>query len=118
MVSANFARLLQQLGSLYLSPGFCTLVCVMLFATPVALAAPVRIYESNSPFPVEEETKSSSPAGATEGHYRQRVRSVGATIQPVLRTSCEVSSGDARTRAPNGSSEHAFREGLGTPLRC
>ena len=89
----------------------------MLFATPVALATPVRIYEVNNNFPAEEETNPASAAGATHNQIRQRFRFVCETFQPVLKVLCVVTRAAEITRTTSGTSEHYSREGLGTPLR-
>lgn len=118
MVSASLARLLQPLGSPHASPMFCCLVGFMLFAAPVVFVAPLRATEVNNTLPAEEETKSASPAGATQHQSRQRARTSSATFMPVLRATCIITSSRARTSAPDGLSEHAHRKGLGTPMRC
>ena len=112
------SRRLRFFGSPQASPAFCCLVGLMLFAAPVALVAPVRGTEVNNTLPAEEETKSSSSEGVTHSQVRHRSRHSIASFTPVLRTTSNTSSSFARTCAPQGTSEHAHREGLGTPLRC
>lgn len=112
------SRLLRFFGSPQASPAFCCLVGMMLFSAPVALVAPLRGTEVNNTLPAEEETKSTSSEGATQSQIRHRSRHSSASFTPVLRTITIASSSRAQSRAPNGLSEHAHREGLGTPLRC
>lgn len=114
----SITRVLRRSASLQASPVFCCLVSVMLFAAPVALAAPVRTTEVNNTLPAEEETKPTSSVGATQSQTRHRTRHISATFVPVLKSICIITGIRAQTRAPFGLSEHAHREGLGTPLRC
>jgi hypothetical protein len=108
----------MALASLNASPVISFLAGVLLFAAPIALVTPVRASETNNTLPAEEESKSSSQAGATDHQARQRSRIVGAIVTPFLSSTNSISSSQAQMSAPNGLSEHALREGLGTPLRC
>jgi len=118
VIHRKIARSLTALASLSASPVISLLAGLLLFAAPIALVTPVRASETNNTLPAEEESKSSSQAGATHNQAGQRVRIIGAIAAPVLRSTHTISSSQAQTSAPNGLSEHALREGLGTPLRC
>ena len=124
--TVNFApvirRILDQsrkaLVSFRTSPVICCLASVLLLGAPIALVAPARASESNNTLPAEEETKSGSPTSETHHQTRHRVRHPGAKPLPAPGDISINPSSRARLPAPNGLSEHAHREGLGTPLRC
>jgi hypothetical protein len=91
---------------------------LLLFAAPIAWVAPVRASETNSSLPAEEETKSTSQEGTTHNQTRHRARHIAVATVSVLKTLYTTTSSRVQSPAPNGLSEHAHREGLGTPLRC
>jgi hypothetical protein len=110
-------RSLKGLLSLRASAVVCCLAGLLLLGAPIALWAPIRASESNNTLPAEEETKSGPSTGVTSNQARRRYR-VFAKQLPVLTETSIHTSSRARTSAPYGQSEHALREGLGTPLRC
>jgi hypothetical protein len=91
---------------------------LLLLAAPIALVSPVRASESNNTVPAEEESKSGSPTEAKHNQTRHRLRPASAKPLPILSDTSISTSSRAPLPAPNGLSEHAHREGLGTPLRC
>jgi hypothetical protein len=108
----------KAVTSLSTSPAICCLASLLLLAAPIAIVAPVRASETNNSVPAEEESKSGSATEANHHQTRQRSRQRGAKSLPAL---CDIRitlSSRAPLPAPNGLSEHALREGLGTPLRC
>jgi hypothetical protein len=112
-------RLRSRLAALRASTVIGCFTGLLLFFAPVAFVAPIRAAEVNNTLPAEEEeTKSSSSVNAAHNQIRQRTRHATPTFMPVLRATCVITSSRARTTAPDGLSEHAHREGLGTPLRC
>jgi hypothetical protein len=113
-----FVRSLKALVSFQTSPVVCCLASLLLLGAPIALVAPARASESNNTLPAEEETKSGSPTEAKHNQTRHRLRPLSAKPLPVSSDISITTSSRAPLSAPNGLSEHAHREGLGTPLRC
>jgi hypothetical protein len=91
---------------------------LLLLGAPIAMVAPVRASETNNTLPAEEESKSGSPTEAKHNPTRQRFRHSALKPLPASGDISINTSSRAPLPAPNGLSEHAHREGLGTPLRC
>jgi hypothetical protein len=108
----------KSLVSYRTSPVVCCLASLLLLGAPIAIVAPARASETSNTLPAEEESKSGSPTEAKHNPTRQRFRHTSAKPLPAPSDISIDSSSRAPLPAPDGLSEHAHREGLGTPRRC